>query len=348
MTETEKNTNTEEQGEVSHIFEDVVPENTAVSPIPILPELGVSLGLLVLVFSITYIGASSQNHSTPEHTDDMQIVTQVVDSSVPVAQTNTAFNETKIEADSAFVWDVANQKILFNKNGDDVRPLASVTKLMTALVAYELLDPKDRVTISMRSLKAEGDSGLSDGESFSMQDLADLTLISSSNDGATALSARAGNIIVDGDNPEGVFVTAMNIKAEELGLTKTYFENSTGLDISTEKAGAYGSARDMAFLMEHIISHVPNAVALTALDITRINNLNGEYHTAKNTNEIVDDIDGLIASKTGYTELAGGNLVIAFNAGLNRPIIIVVLGSSYEGRFTDMQSLIEEARVAVH
>jgi len=62
---------------------------------------------------------------------------------------------------------------------------------------------------------------------------------------------------------------------------------------------------------------------------------------ANNTNIFVDKIPNLIASKTGFTDLAGGNLVIAFNADINRPIIISVLGSTEEGRFTDVLQLIE-------
>ncbi len=67
----------------------------------------------------------------------------------------------------------------------------------------------------------------------------------------------------------------------------------------------------------------------------------------KNTNEVVQNIDGLIASKTGYTDLSGGNLVVAFDAGLNHPIIVTVLGSSQEGRFSDTLKLINEARNAI-
>jgi D-alanyl-D-alanine carboxypeptidase (penicillin-binding protein 5/6) len=215
---------------------------------------------------------------------------------------------------------------------------------MTALVAYELLDPEDTVRISNESLKTSGDSGFVDGEEFSMRNLTDLVLISSSNDGATALGAAVAQVIGN-TNEEEIFVTAMNHKAKQLGLTNTTFKNTTGLDISETVAGAYGSARDIALLMEYIITHKPDAIALTSLSTTKIFNDSGDFHTAKNTNEVVDDIEGLIASKTGYTELAGGNLVTAFNAGLNRPIIVVVLGSSQDGRFTDTLTLINKARL---
>lgn len=344
--EFEQNIPPHKDSTLDHIFDDqdLDTVHPNISPIPVLPELSVALGLLVFVFSITYIGINSTFTKTKQPVEDFKVVAQIQETADSKLHPTNAFENTQIQAHSAIVWDVKKQKVIFNKNADDQLPLASVTKLMTALVAYELLDPKDRVTVSLNALKAEGDSGLVDGEEFTMQNLADLTLISSSNDGASVLSANAGKVLTETSDPDRAFVIAMNLRAEELGLTKTYFENSTGLDLSPSKAGAYGSARDVALLMDYIVSNVTDAVALTKIDITNINNSRGQYHIAKNTNEVVKDIDGLIASKTGYTELAGGNLVIAFNAGLNRPIVVVVLGSSQEGRFVDTLSLIQKTR----
>lgn len=108
-----------------------------------------------------------------------------------------------------------------------------------------------------------------------------MTLITSSNDGATALGAEAGKAIDATGDPEALFVQAMNIKAEELGLSKMHFANSTGLDLTETEASAYGSARDVARLMEYVITHITDSVTLTALDLTKIRNTNGDYHTAK-------------------------------------------------------------------
>jgi D-alanyl-D-alanine carboxypeptidase (penicillin-binding protein 5/6) len=325
--------------------EELLSAHPHTSPVPVLPQLSVALGLLVFVFGVTYIGASSV--LTKSQASDIHIEATPATSTVDPVPLSHIFEDTEIEARSAIVWDVQTQRVLFNKNADDQRPLASITKLMTALVAYELLDPEDTVAISKRALQAEGNSGLNEGETFTMQNLADLTLIESSNDGATALGARAGSTVLPNEDPNAVFVQAMNLKAEELGLTKTYFKNSTGLDISETQAGAYGSARDVALLMEYIITNVTDAVALTNTDVTTINNKNGDYHLVKNTNEVVNDIDGLIASKTGYTLLSGGNLVVAVNVGLNRPVVVAVLGSSYDGRFADTMELIERARLYI-
>lgn len=323
-------------------FADAEPTKDATaqttSPIPVLPELGLSLGILVAVFGVTFI---SLNDAPSEETD-VRVTERPTE--IVHEEPSDPFEDVTIAAKAAVVWDVKGKRMLFNKNGDASLPLASITKLMTALVAYELLDPEDRITISMYDLKAEGDSGLMNGERFSMQDLLDLTLITSSNDGAVALGANAASAIDDSRDPEALFTAAMNVKAKELGLERTHFKNSTGLDLSPTEAGAFGSAEDVVILMEHIILNIPDAVALTSLADARILNESGEYHVAENTNEITNRINGLIASKTGTTDIAGGNLVIAYNAGLDRPIIISVLGSTPSRRFTDTLELVERTK----
>lgn len=313
-----------------------------ISNIPVLPQLAAALSLLLIVFGITYIGVAGT--IAPAPTQSSYIETTVEARENETLQTSNPFEGTALEAKSAIVWDVRNREVLFSKNADEPLPLASITKLMTVLVASELLGPNEIVPVSLEALRTEGDSGLIDGEKFIVQDLTDLILITSSNDGAAALSASAGAIVEKNYDPEEVFVHAMNLRAQELGLTHTQFFNSTGLDLSESEAGAYGTARDMAHLMAYIITEAQDAVALTKADLVKIWNTDGLYHIAQNTNEIVNDIDGLIASKTGYTELAGGNLVVAFNVGLNRPIIVAVLGSTYSGRFEDATNLIERTR----
>ncbi len=318
-------------------------ETPTISPIPILPQLSVALCLLLFVFGITYVGTTGSQKQLAKDLD-VRVETMPTPTDEHTSKQKSAFSDVDIKARGAIVWDVREQKVLFNKNADEKLPLASITKLMTALVAYELLDQNEKISITTNALHTEGDSGFVDGERFSVKNLSDLTLITSSNDGAAALSAKGGVAIDPHADPEAIFVEAMNVKAKELGLTKTRFSNSTGLDVSSTEASAYGSARDIAHLMEYVITHITDAVTLTTLDLTKISNVDGAYHTAKNTNAYVENIDGLIASKTGYTTIAGGNLVIAVNVGLNRPIIVVVLGSSFEGRFDDAITLVEHAR----
>jgi D-alanyl-D-alanine carboxypeptidase (penicillin-binding protein 5/6) len=164
-------------------------------------------------------------------------------------------------------------------------------------------------------------------------------MLASSNDAAYALANAVGREINAGD-PNQTFVNAMNIRAEELGLNNFIFYNPTGLDIDQNQAGAFGTAREVTFLLEYILQNYPNILEPSTFTATRVYNEAGSYHSAENTNPIVTQIPNLLASKTGYTDIAGGNLTIAFDAGYNRPVIVTVLGSSFDGRFTDVKKLV--------
>jgi D-alanyl-D-alanine carboxypeptidase len=344
MTETEQTrTDTNDDAHIVTIDE-VLAQHPNTSPIPVVPQLSVALGLLIFVFSVTYLGMHTLSEKNTQVDNNVRVETPLPADTHQALISSSSFDTVTLQAQSAIVWDVQSQRVIFNKNADDVRPLASITKLMTALIAYDLLDPESTVNIPLQALETEGDSGFSDGEKFTTQNLIDLTLISSSNDGAAALATAAGSVIKEGSRDADVFIHAMNVKAETLGLDSTTFKNMTGLDVSAQEAGAYGSARDMALLMEHIVIKRPEIVARTNVTETAIKNKSGAYHTVENTNDVVNRINGLIASKTGYTPLAGGNLVVAFNAGLSRPIVIVVLGSTHAGRFEDTLALVEQTR----
>lgn len=327
------------------IIEEPEAENDA-AHLPVVEQLAVALGILVLVFGATYVPSIattiSKNATAAGEAFAARSLDENAESQSAVA--TNPFDGMTIEGQTAFIYDVRDQKVLFNKDADDAHVLASITKLMTALVAYELLGDKERINIDERALEEYGDSGFSDGETFTLDELLDLTLVTSSNDGAFALAETAGEEATNGQGGVSAFIDAMNIRATEIGLTQTYFNNPTGLDVSSEEGGAYGSARDVTFLMEYMIRNYPNLLELTKVDDTRVMNEAGEVHLAENTNTAVREIPGLIASKTGYTELAGGNLVVAFDAGLNHPVIITVLGSSREGRFTDVVKLVDATR----
>lgn len=254
-----------------------------------------------------------------------------------------AFNDLKIIGEAAFVYDVALQKVIYEKNPDVKLPLASITKLMTALVASEIVASNSTVPISYSAILQDGDSGLKDGEAFSLNSLMELTLTNSSNDGAYAMAAAAGALL-DSNKPATSFVEAMNVRARELGLNQTVFKNPTGLDISETEAGALGSARDVAFLMDYILKNQPQILESTTNSSVVVRDNSGSTHEVDNTNDLIGVIPGLIGSKTGYTTLAGGNLTVAFDTSLNRPVIVVVLGSSRNGRFADVVKLVEATK----
>ncbi len=253
------------------------------------------------------------------------------------------FDNLNLVAKAVYVYDVNAKKVIFEKNSDSQLPLASLTKLMTAITAMDMLPNDSKITIKKEFLAEEGDTGLLANESWKLKDLLDFSLVASSNDGARSIASVIGAFDLktdDYDLGRKDFIEKMNIKAKELGLTQTYFINESGLDVNTSTSGGYGSAQDVGNLLKYIL--VTNQDILEA---TKYKNFSVDSdtteHMAKNTNSSVSNIPGLLASKTGYTDLAGGNLAVAFDPSVGKPIVIVVLGSTINGRFSDVKSLVD-------
>jgi len=265
------------------------------------------------------------------------------DFSVPT-QVTKVFPKVHLEAKGAYVYDARNKTVLYAQNEDESLPLASISKVMTALVAVSSGRPYDTVSVTKEALNVTGDSGLYRDEKWSLKDILDFSLITSSNDGMHAIALAMGALSkVDPTPHEAIqdFVYKMNVKSQELGLTNTHFINETGLDESLVDAGAYSSAKDINTLMEYVLTYYPDLLEVTRETDINIKSLDNHTHVATNTNSIVGTIPGLLASKTGFTDLAGGNLTIVFDPEIGRPIIVTVMGSSSEGRFEDVRTLVD-------
>src|SRR3990167_8427949 len=104
---------------------------------------------------------------------------------------------------------------------------------------------------------------------------------------------------------------------------------------------AFGSAKDIADLLKYVYEKHPRILAKTRAEEISITSLSGRMITATNTNEALRDIPQIIASKTGYTVIAGGNFVFIFDAGFNHPIVVSILGSTEKGRFEDAKKITE-------
>ena len=255
------------------------------------------------------------------------------------------FDDVNLLAKAALVVDLQNNTVVYRKNSTAQLPLASLTKLMTALTALDLLPPDSKITIQREFLESEGDSGLSPNESWNLKNLLDFSLVVSSNDGARSVASVVGATLdktKDFSLGRIDFIKQMNVEAKKIALPQSYFLNETGLDESVTESGGYGSADDVAKLVQYILKNHPDILESTKYSSISIKSLSGA-HIAKNTDILADRIPGLLASKTGYTALAGGNLVVAFDTSIGRPFIAVVLGSTESGRFTDMQKLVDAA-----
>ncbi|MEX2013524.1 MAG: hypothetical protein WD897_01250 [Parcubacteria group bacterium] len=265
------------------------------------------------------------------------------DLSVPTETVSNPFPTVVLRARAVYVYDVRTQTVLFAKNENTRLSLASLTKIVSALVAEDLSHLSDTVTVTSDALQAEGDSGLYRDEKWTLKDILNFSLLSSSNDGMRAVALSLGALErADATSEEIIndFVGKMNQKAGELGLKNTYFRNETGLDESDVKGGAYGTAKDMGTLLEYILVHRPLMLEATRETVTAFQSLDNHLHVAENSNSLAAQIPGLMASKTGFTDTAGGNLVFIFDPELGRPIIISILGSTADGRFEDALTLI--------
>lgn len=269
-----------------------------------------------------------------------------------------SFSNLQLEARGVYVLDLSTGKPLFVQNENEKLPLASITKLMTALVARDNASESAIVTTTRDDLETEGDTGLRVGERWRMGDLLNMMLIISSNDAAHGVARFIG---AQGQPSDDVyhrasrtrFIQMMNDKARALELVQMEFLNETGLDVeNVSKApptqnGGYGSARDVALLFAELWKKYPTAVEISTLPAARIISQDNIVHILPNTDEAIGKFPGLIASKTGYTTLAGGNLAIIFDRGIGHPVVAVVLGSSQKGRFEDMEKLIVAARKTI-
>jgi len=249
---------------------------------------------------------------------------------------NRDYENLEIEAESAISVEINSQgkeKVLFKKNAREPMPIASLTKLMTAIVAWEFYDPELRVQISKEAIEQEEDNGeLKIGEILTVKDLLYIMLIESSNDAAYALAQVIG---VEG------FQDLMNLKAKDMDLKNTYFFNSTGLDPNSENSKEinYSSAEDLVKLGKYLLKK-PSILEILNKKEYPLYLKNGVlHHILSNTNELLGEIPEIIGGKTGFTERAGGCLIeILKGRRAGTYLINVILNSP--ARFEDMKKLI--------
>ncbi|MBP6860646.1 MAG: D-alanyl-D-alanine carboxypeptidase [Candidatus Pacebacteria bacterium] len=253
----------------------------------------------------------------------------------PVEVRPDAYANIRLTGKAAVVYDLSTGHALYEKNARTQLPLASLTKLLTAYAAADALMMNAPIVLTPEALSAEGDSGFSIGESFSVADLTKLALVASSNDAAAALALEAGS--VRQKDSEALLKSA----AAAVGLSQTYALNGTGLDETDSLSGGYGSAYDIALLAGAVAKKMPEVANATTKPSVSVTSHQGVTHSLPNTDTLVDSFPGLLLSKTGYTELAGGNLAIVFDASFGHPVAVVVLGSTRDERFSDVSELVD-------
>ena len=219
----------------------------------------------------------------------------------------------------------ATGEVLAARAARDQLPIASITKLMTVLVALERLDPRDVVTVQPGTAAfGEASAGLRAGEQLTVEDLVEAALVHSANDAARALAIHVGG-------SESTFVRLMNAKARARGLRQTHFANATGLDA----AGAVSTARDVTLLARQAMQHplIRRVVAQRTATIGGGRSLHG-------WNDLLGSFPGLVGVKTGHTTAAGWSQVAAVRAP-GFTIYATILGSpSRSQRNADLKQLL--------
>jgi len=237
-----------------------------------------------------------------------------------------------VSAESALLYDINNGGILFEQNGFERRPIASITKLMTAMVALDHGIPWDQTAdIQSEEYVQGGRLLLHPGEHVTMRDLFNASLLGSANNATLAYVRQLGM-------PKEEFVRRMNRKAIELGLEQTEFEDVTGLsprNVST--------AYEVAVIAKTAFSQYPEIAAATSqAEYKMVVGESGREHTIRNTNKLVSEWgDAASGSKTGYLYEAKYCLVMQ-GAGESADKIAVVLGSPSENsHFSEVKQLLE-------
>jgi serine-type D-Ala-D-Ala carboxypeptidase (penicillin-binding protein 5/6) len=231
-------------------------------------------------------------------------------------------------ANSVMVVDARTGAVLHEKNADQPRPAASTQKLLTALVIAETgyLDRPVRVE-PIDTFAEPVRLNIRPGEVYQRIDLLRALLVKSPNDVARCLARdNAGNI--------EAFADKMNAKAQLLGATHSHFLNPNGLPIP----GQYSTARDLAIIARAAYAN-PTIRSIVCLPQLVFRYASGRTRELENTNKVLKRLPFCNGMKTGYTE-AAGHCLIASGSRPGRDIIVVVLGDTKSGVWTDAASLL--------
>ena len=250
---------------------------------------------------------------------------------------SAAAAELDVPGKSAVLMDAATGTVLYEKNAHEKLPPASVTKVMTMLLIMEAIDSGrigwgDSVTTS-EAAAAKGGSQifLKVGETMTVQDLLKSIAVSSANDAACAMAEHiAGS--------EEAFVTAMNRRAEELGMQDTHFVNCTGLDDDPEAANHLTSAYDIALMSRQLLVHHPKIKEFTTIWMDTVRD--GTFGLA-NTNKMVRFYPGCTGLKTGFTSKAGYCLSAAATRDGMELIGVVMGAQTSQERFNACKQMLD-------
>lgn len=251
---------------------------------------------------------------------------------VPGVQT-AGVQDFDVPCAAAVLIDEDSGTVLYEKNADERRPVASITKVMTLLLTFEALQTGkialgDIVPVSEHAYHMGGSQiWLEPGEQLTLQEMLKAICISSANDAAVAVAE-----FVAGSEP--AFVDAMNARAAALGMTATHFANACGLD----EEGHLSSARDVAVMSREMLLHHPEVREYCTV---WMDTLRGGKTQLVNTNKLLKSYPGITGLKTGTTGKAGVCITASAERDGLRLIAVVLGASSGKERFEAAKTLLD-------
>ena len=265
----------------------------------------------------------------PVYADDEDLENFSDISSINVSSEITS--EPSINSKAAIVYERSSGTILFGKNENEKRKMASTTKIMTAIIVIEKSNLEDIVTVSKKAASTGGSRlGLHTDDKISVLNLLYGLLLCSGNDAAVALAEYVGGDVSH-------FANLMNSKTSELGLTSTHFVTPHGLDNDDH----YTTAYELALITNYALKNETfrNIVGTKNYNVS----INGYSKNLSNTNELLGNLDGVYGVKTGFTNGANRCLVTSVKRN-NMDLICIVLGAdTKKDRTKDSCQLIEYA-----
>lgn len=245
---------------------------------------------------------------------------------------------SRIESKSVILMEETSGTVLFEKNADEKREIASVTKVMTALLLMEQIDAgkikyDDLITASENAEEMGGSQVyLEVGEQMSVDDMLKALMVASGNDAAVAIAEHVSGTVEE-------FVNLMNKKAEELGMKNTHFANPNGLPEESEPE--YSTARDVATMSRELISKHPDITKYTTI---WMDSLRGGEFALANTNKLLSPAintgyDGATGLKTGFTTNAMHCLSATAKRGDLGLVAVVLGGPTSDIRFSETKDL---------
>lgn len=280
----------------------------------------ICLCLFILIFSYFF----------PVFADDEDL--EIFDDVSSVIKVSSEIVEAPtINSRSAIIYDRTSGSILFGKNENEQRKMASTTKIMTAIIVLENANLNDIVTISSKAAGTGGSRlGLRTNDKISVLNLLYGLMLCSGNDAAVALAEHVGS-----DLPG--FANLMNAKCQSLGLTSTHFVTPHGLDNDEHFTTAY----ELAIITNYALQNETFRTLVGTKNYTV--SINGNFKNLSNTNELLGNLSGVYGVKTGFTNCANRCLVTSIKRD-NMDLICIVLGAdTKKDRTKDSVSLIEYA-----